>query len=315
MKRMLITGVTGLLGATLAGEAAASFDVIGLARSSEFPARCVGHRCDLLDEEKTLVLLEETRPEVIVHCAALTDVDRCEAEPQAAWTLHVEATLTLAKWAYQREAEFVFISTDSVFDGRAGNYCETDDPSPLNEYARTKLAGEEAARYCHPRALILRTNLYGWNFQAKLSLGEWIVERLMRRDCIKGFPDVRFNPLLVNDLAKIILELISCRASGVVHAGARNSRSKYEFALLLADAFGCGVEDVVPISVDNYAFKARRPKDTSLNVDKLSRLLERELPSVEEGLVRFKQLYDTGYPSSLRGRRAALPYAVTLERT
>ena len=303
-KRLLITGASGLLGANLALQAVREHDVVVLSHSHRAPLLgCDSHTCDLTDRSQALGCLDDVRPDVIVHCAAITDVEWCEIEPELAERVNVGATVTLADWAHYHDAYLVYISTDSVFDGRAGQYREEDTPGPLNQYARTKLGGEEAVRARLPDALIVRTNFYGWNFQEKLSLGEWILRGLVRRERLTMFTDVRFSPLLVNDLARVILDLISLEATGTYHVAARDNCSKHQFALLLGEVFGLSTDSMIPISVDDFSFKARRPKDTSLRVEKISKLLDRSMPSVVEGLRSFKALLDDGYVALLKGRR------------
>lgn len=303
MPKLLITGATGLLGSNLIRQAVESYAVIGWAQSSAniFPG-CAAECFDLTNRELTLQRLREVHPDTIVHCAAMTDVERCEREPNVAWAVNVDATRTLAQWSALHGAHFVFISTDSVFDGRCEHYCEDDQAAPVNEYARTKLAAEEVIRQCHPGTLILRANFYGWSLRRKLSLGEWMVEKLARREPLAAFANVQFNPLLVNDLGRIILDMIAHRATGLFHAAARNEYSKYEFALLIAETFGLDAGEVRPASVGDFGFSAQRPKNTTLAVGKVTQFLGREMSSVEEGLRSFKELLDNGYAASLMGK-------------
>lgn len=290
MARLLITGATGLLGSNLIWEAAESYEVIGWSRScTAMPSGCAMDRVDLANADITTRRLHERCPDVIVHCAAMTDVERCEREPDVARVMNVDATRILAQWCELQGARFVFVSTDSVFDGRCGNYSEENRPAPVNEYARTKLAAEAAVTDCLPDALILRTNFYGRNFRQKLSLAEWMLKKLARRERLPAFANVRFNPLLASHLGRIILDLIAHGATGVFHAAAKNECSKYEFALLIAGIFGLGADEVMAASVDDFGFAAQRPKNTTLAVDKISGFLVREMPSVEEGLQSFKQ--------------------------
>lgn len=290
MTRLLITGATGLLGSNLIWEAAESYEVIGWSRScAAMPSGFAMDRVDLANAEITVRRLHERCPDVVVHCAAMTDVERCEGEPDNARVMNVDATRILARWCAQHGARFVFISTDSVFDGRCGHYSEDDQPAPVNEYARTKLAAEAVVAGLLPDALILRTNFYGRNFKQKLSLAEWMLKKLVRRERLPAFTDVKFNPLLANHLGRIILDLIAHGAKGVFHAAARDEYSKYEFALLIARIFGLDADEVMAASVDNFRFNAQRPKNTTLAVGKISGFLSREMPSVEEGLQSFKQ--------------------------
>lgn len=303
MRRMLITGVTGLLGSSICVFATSEYDVFGVARhTSLISPKCTLVHLDLESREETVRLLDETRPDVIVHCAAITDVDRCEANPEAAWKLHVGASRTLAEWAEMHKSSIVHVSTDSVFDGRTGNYSELDSPAPLNEYARTKLAGEEAVRLANPSALIVRTNFYGVGGKGN-SYAEWILSTLESRQQLRGFEDVVFNPLPVGLLTETILELLAGGAVGTFHVGARNACSKYEFARQCADMFGFDTAKVSPISMDEFLFKARRPKDTSLDVGKVSGFLDRKMPTVQEGLIEFKKQLENEY-RTLPGKKA-----------
>lgn len=289
MKRILITGATGLLGSSVCARAAKDFEIYGIARTSRaFPRDCVPFRFDLTDRGKTTQCLEDTHPDVILHCVAITDVDRCEAEPAAARDLHVKVSRMLASWAGTADCLFVYISTDSVFDGRAGNYNELDLPSPLNEYARTKLEGEIEVLEANPSALILRTNFYGWGSTRK-NLVTWILNRLESRQKVKAFVDVYFNPLPAGIVAEIILELIERNACGTFHLGAMDCFSKYEFAQQIADIFDFPVAAVIPASVDKCHFKAQRPKNTTLDVSKLSAFLNREMPLVQDALQEFRK--------------------------
>jgi dTDP-4-dehydrorhamnose reductase len=288
MTKFLVTGDAGLLGSSLACAASRLYEVLGVSRSAPvFPSNWRHTSLDLRDADATRRYLDEMRPDTIVHCAAMTDVEQCEAQPADAHAINVEATERLARWAGQNGAQFTHVSTDSVFDGSAGGYREEDPPRPLNQYARTKLAGEnEAARWCAD-SLIVRTNFYGWNQTGKANLGKWMLGRLRRGEPLAAFSDVRFSPLFVNDLAKLILDLSLLRAQGLFHVAAQNSCSKYEFALLLGRAFGLDTRNIKPIPLEDFPFRAQRPRNTSLAVTKCGQLLGREMPTVEQGTIGF----------------------------
>ncbi|MGB7174059.1 MAG: SDR family oxidoreductase [Candidatus Acidiferrales bacterium] len=308
MTKLLITGATGLLGSNLVRHGATqSHEVIGVSHvPTKAPAGVTQRVFDLTNRDMTFRHLNDVQPEAIIHCAAMTNVDRCEREPAGARWLNVEATKTVAQWAMHNDARFVFISTDSIFDGSVGHYRENDAPHPVNEYARTKLAAEEVARSLIPEALIIRTNFYGWNWKDdKSSVGEWMLGKLLRRESFAAFADVRFGPLFTADLSGIILELLARKASGSFHIAARNECSKYEFANSLAEMFQLDSRSVTPISVDDFPFGARRPKNTSLVVEKITSFLGREMPSVEEGLRSFKRLLGEEHLSALKNARVA----------
>src|SRR5206468_3889008 len=106
---------------------------------------------------------------------------------------------------------------DSVFDGRRGKYSETDQPAPLNVYARSKWQAEQKVAERYPAAVIARVNIYGWNAQEKLSLAEWFLRRFAEAEYVPGFTDVIFCPILVNDLASVLLQMLERGLNGLYH--------------------------------------------------------------------------------------------------
>ena len=203
--------------------------------------------------------------------------------------INVEATRRLASQTTRSGWRFVYISTDSVFDGARGDYSEDDVPAPVNVYARSKLAGEQAALAEAPDALIIRTNFYGQNRGAKLSLAEWLLDRLSAGTPIDGFDDVIFSPLFVNDLASFILKLTLAGQTGLFHLGASDHCSKYDFAMKIACAFQRDTSLVTHSSIQSLGLAAKRPLNTSLDTRKASRALGCRLPAVDEGIQTFRQ--------------------------
>ncbi len=295
MKHVLITGATGLLGNALVPEAERRHLRYTALYCKDRPdvLRPEFKRLDITQKQELLRLLDQVKPSVIIHSAAATDVDRCEMDLTWCKQLNVEATQTLAGWAEKNGALLVYISTDSVFDGTRGAYSEEDTAGPLNEYAKSKYQGEEEVRRITTNHLILRTNFYGWGTGDRLSLGEWVLRSYLRHEPIKTFTDVRFSPLFTPDLAEAVFDLAAGKARGTYHLGSREACSKHEFAMLVSKVFGLESE-VTPVSVDTFQFRAARPKDTSFNVEKVSRELKRSMPTLLEGMKRFKKQFDEG---------------------
>lgn len=299
---MVVTGASGLLGASLVLRARnLGLDVAGLYHCHALQVPGIKmHRVDLVDDVATRGLLRELRPEVIIHCAAATNVDWCEAHPRETEKLNVRSASLLAEIASESGARLVYISTDAVFDGRQGDYSESDEPAPINVYAQSKLAGENAVRELQDSALIVRVNIYGWNAQEKLSLGEWFLQQLAMEERVPGFTDVTFCPMLVNDLADVLLQMLDRRLSGTYHVTGSERISKYEFGRSVAGIFGLDPARVVPVRVAEVRLKAPRPLDISLNTEKVCRALGIRMPDVEAGLRRFHALQSEGYPLQLK---------------
>ena len=188
----------------------------------------------------------------------------------------------------------LYISTDSVFDGTCGHYAESDQPAPVNIYARTKLEGEQEVLGRNSLAAIARVNLYGWNAGPKRSLAEWILTQLNLGNVVPGFSDVSFCPVLANEVAEVMLGLLDRNLTGLYHVVGSERVSKYEFARRVASQFGFDPGQVVPTRLADAKLKARRPHDTSLNTEKIRAALGRPMSDVETGLRRFAQLQAQG---------------------
>jgi dTDP-4-dehydrorhamnose reductase len=249
---------------------------------------------DLTDSNVTRKFIADLRPTAMIHCAAATNVDWCEENPDQAGAINVGASALLAQLAKEINARFIHVSTDSIFNGEKGNYSEPDEPSPLNVYAQTKLRAErEVLQYC-PAALIARVNFYGWNVQKKLSLAEWVLDQLIKGNSVPGFTDVFFCPMLANDLAETVLTMLDRELTGIYNVVGSERISKHDFAARLATLFGFDFARVVPTSIADAPLRAPRPRDTSLTTGKISAALGRPMPDVATGLKRFKALREIG---------------------
>lgn len=300
--RLVVTGASGMLGATvtlLARER--GLRLTALYAHHPFQAEGVDVRpLELADEDALERLLDEVRPRWVVHCAAATGVDWCEEHPDQALRINAGASGALARAAARAGAQMAYVSTDSVFDGERGGYTEDDAPAPLNAYARSKLGGEERVREALPGALLLRTNLYGWNAQPKQSLAEWVLAQLEAGAPFPGFTDLVFAPLLANDLAAMILEMLQRGMAGTWHLASADARSKFDFAQMVAREFGYDPALVVPARSADAGLHARRPHNTSLDASRAAAALGRPMPTVAEGLGRFRALREGGYVNLLK---------------
>lgn len=297
MTRILVTGASGSLGANLILEAhRAGHTVVASSRSRQIDhPEITWISAELTSPAAVVDLFNAARPDWVVHSAAATDVDRCEADPGWAFGLNRDAAGYVAAAAHKRRARLVHVSTDAVFDGEGGPYSETDPARPVNSYGESKLAGEAAVIETHPEAAIVRTNFYGWSPPGRVSLAEWFLASLDEGVRVNGFEDVRVNPLLANDLATLVLGLLSADASGVFHLGACNCMSKYELGLKLASVYGLDGTGIRPVKVETAGLVAPRPRRLCLEIHKAERELGVEMLSVEQGLVRMEVLDRNGY--------------------
>ncbi len=301
---IMVAGASGLLGANFVLEASRRFknrQVVAVYHQHPvfFPG-VDSVQVDLAAKGRAQSLVRFYQPEWLVFCAGAVNVDWCEEHPQAALQVNAKAALNLALACQELNSRMVYISTDAVFNGDTGGYAEEDYPEPVNRYARSKVAGEQAVSARLPSSLIVRTNIYGWNSQPKQSLAEWILGRLEWGLTVPGFYDVFFNPILVNDLSDLLLEMMHRRLTGVYHVAGSDICSKYEFALRLAGEFGLRADLVEPVSIKDSTLRAPRPRNTSLKTGKIREKLGKPMPALVSGLRRFKALRDSVFVQQLK---------------
>jgi len=288
--RLLITGASGMLGHSLMRLASKEHEVWGCYRS--FPVSFRQGRTffmDLSDGDRVKERIAELKPEAVVHAAAFTDVDGCEKDPGMARRMNIQATKDLALAAGELGSHFVYISTDYVFDGGKGDYAETDTPSPINVYGETKLLGEEAAQSFCPKALVIRTSIFGFNIQPKTGLVEYVMNALSRGETINRFSDQFSTPIYTGDLSHLILMLLDHGCTGLFHVGGGEKISRYGFAAKVAESFSLPQDLIRSASFTALKGLAGRPRDSSLCGGKIEGYLRLKLPKLGEGLARFKE--------------------------
>jgi dTDP-4-dehydrorhamnose reductase len=305
VKRLLVTGVSGLLGLNLALQAAGRFEVVGVLRGESARAAQGRTPFEMIQADLTMPgqierVFEQARPDTVLHCAAMTEVDRCELFPEEAYLTNAWLPGALASGAARQGVRMLHISTDAVFDGLRGDYTETDTPNPVNLYARTKLEGERAVAEANPDALIARVNFFGWSWQGQRSLSEYFFNHLSAGRRISGFTDLYFSPLLVNDLVEILLHMLERELNGLYHVVSGEGLSKYAFGRLLARQFGFDEELIAPGSYRSAGLRALRSPRLTLCSDKLAQAMNEQMPTLEPAMARYHALYLQGYPQKLR---------------
>ena len=302
MKKVLVTGGTGLLGANLILDWQERFELSSVQLEGRMNFKIEKQaNFDLGNKEEVMKFVGEIKPDAVVHTAALVNVDFCEGHRPEAFAANAIATENVAEACSKEGAKLVFVSTDSVFDGSKGNYSEEDKTNPPNVYAESKLEAEKLALEKNSNTAVVRTSIYGWNAQPKESLSEWIYNSLKEGRKLNLFEDVFFTPILVNDFGEAVAEIIENDFKGILHVAGGEKVSKLGFGEKVADVFGFGNENIFEGSIDDSNLVAKRPKDASLNVEKAGKVLKMKLPNVKEGLERKKKLLENGFVEKLKG--------------
>jgi dTDP-4-dehydrorhamnose reductase len=304
--KLLVTGASGLLGLNVALEAMAAHEVVAVDRGKLLNAPFKVLKADLLDVGAVDTILDTAKPDWVVHCAALADLDSCEANAELAWRLNAELPGEMAAACAQRDIRLIHISTDAVFDGqKEGFYTETDEPNALGMYSQTKLEGERAVQSAYPGAIVARVNFYGWSLSGKRSLAEFFFNNLKNDKSMSGFTDVKFCPMLVNDLAQVLLQMLEKDLRGLYHVVGPQAMSKYQFGVEIARKFGLRESGISPKSILSSSLTARRSHNLSLSTHKLSTDLGQVLPTFSTGLDKFYTQYQQGYPQKIQGYQHA----------
>ena len=299
--KLLITGSSGLLGLNLALDAMTAHEVIGVDRNrlKSAPFRTIS--ADLLDEGAVDAVLDEARPNWLVHCAALADLEACEENPNLAQRLNADLPSALATACKTRGIHMVQISTDAVFDGdKSGVYTEEDEPHAVNIYSQTKLDAERAVLAADPNAIVARANFYGWSLGGRRSLAEFFFNNLTKNKSMSGYTDVIFCPMHATHLAQTLQAMLAKGLCGLYHVVGPQPMSKYQFGVELARKFGLNDSEISPKSILASSLIARRAHNLYLSVDKLSTDLGASLPSFSTGLDLFYTQFQQGYPQKLR---------------
>jgi dTDP-4-dehydrorhamnose reductase len=291
--RISITGASGMLGTALVTHLSKTHKIFATSRSKSVESKNIEWDCfDLTNIALLNKWLNKIKPDVVIHCAAIVNVDLCEENADLATQLHFETTKAMSNYLDCNNGRLIYISTDSVFDGeKQMAYSESDLVAPLNIYAKTKLMGEKPVQSMN-NGLILRTNIIGWTKEGGTSFSEWMLKGLIDNAPLNLFYDVYFSPLNVYDLSRIIEKILKVSISGLYHCAGSDSISKYDFGKEMAKIFHLSDLNINRVSVDSVEFKAKRPKNMALNIKKISLALEYDFPSAIDAIKSMKHQYD-----------------------
>ena len=291
-RRLLVTGASGLLGNRIIELAKKDYTVIPIHNTK--PLHPHSLKLDITNTSEVSNLFHKLKPHAVIHTASETNVDRCEIEKEHAWKANAEGTHNIASVCSKIGAKLVYISTDYVFDGEKGLYTEKDKPNPINYYGVTKLEGEsQVVQHCK-NCVILRTSvLYGWH-PWKQNFAIWTINQLKQNKEITVVEDHYNTPTLVDNLAQIIIEAVQKDLQGLYHASGNERISRYEFARQIAETFHLSPRLIKPIKMSQLtAWIAKRPKDSSLNTDKIQKQLKTKPLNITDGLNRMKEEAET----------------------
>ena len=282
MNRIAVLGSTGQLGNDLV-EVLQSSNVFEVLPLNHAAMECTKH-----DSVRTV--LKKAGPQVVINCAAFVRVDECEDRPEKALEVNALGALHVARTCAEIDALCVHISTDYVFDGSKGiAYTESDIPCPINVYGASKLAGEQLVRRSAPRWLIVRmASLFG-KTGARGKGGnfiETIIAKARAGEPLRVVNDVRMSPTYTYDAAQALVQILQSNATGLLHLTNQGACTWYEFAREALELIGLGAA-IEPIDSIEYPTKARRPRNSSLESERLEGLLKCRTRSWREAVKAY----------------------------
>ena len=297
---LLIIGVNGLLGYKVAKLAQGKFSLHGTYNWRNVALdSCETSHLDITKENDTRKFVEELRPDIIINTSAIHDVDYCETNKEEAWKVNVTAVRNLTTTANKIGARLISISTDYVFDGKKGNYTENDEPSPLNYYGLTKLEGEKAVQKLPSYTIVRASVIYGWtslehsktesSSHKSINFVMWCMAKLFSGQEIRVVTDEYSNPILADNLAEVVIELITSERNGIYHVAGLSCLNRYDFTIKLAQTMNFDAGLVRPTTSDQLRHIAPRPKNVCLNCSKVMKDLGVKLLTVDESLQLMKK--------------------------
>jgi len=290
VKKILIIGISGLLGNKIYNLAKKDYQVFGTYNTHKPSIENV-YQLDVTKRADVFKLIGNIKPDFVIDTHALHNVDYCELHPEEAWLVNVEGTKNVAEACKTFGCKYVFISTDYVFDGKkATPYTEKDKPNPLNYYAKTKLIAEEAIKILTSDYIIARTAvLFGVGGLGKEPFALWLIKKLKNGEEVKAVIDQYNNPTLVDNLAEMLLTLCEKDKVGLFHITGKTNLNRYEFSIKIAETFGLNKELIRPITTPELNQVAPRPRKVALDVSKLERATKLKALTIDEALNIFKQ--------------------------
>ena len=281
MKKVLITGASGMLGTTLVDKWQGKFNVYATDRDNfkNNPARNF-YLFDLLNQTYD-ELLEWARPDVIVHCAAITNVDYCEEHPEETMTVNGESVNKFLQ--ADDNTILIFISSDAVFSDGLHLATEKDKTEPANVYGMSKEFGERLIQDAGEPHAAIRTTIIGKNINpSNQGFVEWIVNSVKNGKEITLFDDVLFTPITIWHFAEELEWIIENDISGIIHIVGKNAVTKYDFGLNLCKRLGYNTNLIQRGSIEEFNLKTKRSKDQTIDSSYYESISLRNLPTMDD---------------------------------
>lgn len=290
---IIITGASGLLGSALLYQLAPFYRCIGICHTHNITTpNAIIVNSDFRKKENIYKIVNEYAPDILIHCAAMTNVDLCEQDKDACFETNVTMTQMIVDAVNNssKKTKIIYISTDFVYDGSKGAYTEKDDTCPVNYYGKTKYMGEKIIQTNDLPYIILRTSIYGSNIQPKWSFYEYVFHTLKQGNPVSLPEDCTTSMISTWDFAEKLYEILKKQwRDGIFNLCCCDYMSRYEFGKTIAQMNGYDEKLVRPIQDGQNIRIVPRPKKIHLNTEKIQKIFNISLPTMKESLKHTKE--------------------------
>ncbi|MGZ7049167.1 MAG: dTDP-4-dehydrorhamnose reductase [Methanobacterium sp.] len=282
---IFVTGGSGLLGSKFTRDYF-NYDIIRTFNANP-ENKCIS--LNITDEKDTLNKIRSANPDLVIHSAALTNVDYCEDHRREAFEINVKGTQNIVKACEKVGSKLIYVSTDFVFDGEKGMYEEGDKTNPLGYYALTKLQGEESVQNSVLDYAITRLSV-SYGFHRRSNFVTWVIDELKDGNEINVVTDQYNSPTLADNVTEAIIKIFEKDKEGIYHTSGSERINRFDFAKNIAEVFNLDKGLINPIKSNKFVQKAKRPKDSSLCVEKAEKDLKMKMLNTLEGLNEMKKI-------------------------
>lgn len=298
--RTLITGGSGLLALNWAATLRDKRSIIlGLHQRKVSLQGTSAVKLNLESFETLVQQFELIQPQIVIHTAGLTSVEKCESDPILAKQLNVLLASNVAKVCSMFRVPFAHISTDHLYSGHSAFTEENLPISPVNIYGSTKAEAELRVLEENPDALVIRTNFYGWGTSYRQSFSDFIIQALRENKELELFDDVFYTPILAEVLVQATHDLITSKAKGIFNLVGGQRLSKFDFGVKLAEEFDLNKALIKRMQIAQQSLLVKRPLDMSLSNKKAVVFLGRDLGTIDDHLSRLRQQEENGITMEL----------------
>ena len=293
--KLLVTGSNGLLGQKLISLSDSLQEISCVATGKGLnrnpPGKYEYRQLDVTSQDEVSRVFKEINPDVVINCAAMTDVDQCETHKEACWAQNVIAVEYLIAICIDLKAFLIHLSTDFIFDGLSGPYDELAVAHPLSYYGQSKLASEDLLKSSPIKSAIARTVLvYGvTNNISKLNIILWVKNSLERGEKIQVINDQWRTPTLAEDLAAGCMAIAQKRAEGIFNLSGKDLLTPHEMAIKTAQFFNLDTSLIEEVDGSIFTQLAQRPARTGFILDKAISELNYNPHSFDESMVFLRK--------------------------